>query len=311
MGNLFIRPSVVDVPLSDRVVVITGCDSGFGHLSAVALDGKGYKVIAGCLREQSVKELQAKLSSRSRAVLWDVTKTGDTTRVAAEVTRDYPNGIYALINNAGIAYAAPIEFQTTDHFRRTMDVNFFGMVDVTKTFLPSLRQQTGRVINVTSVAGRSAVPQMSSYSASKFAAEAFSDALRREMWAFGIKVIVIEPSFMKTPLLEPLLVDRERMIDAAPRVLQDTYGTDYRTKSHEALKRLLSQSMDPDVVVQKIVEAVESSAPKTRYLIGAQTLFLGVIINLLPDAVADYILRVATNPGLKILPSKHRLPLRR
>ncbi|CAG2171164.1 unnamed protein product [Oppiella nova] len=189
---------------SDRkAILITGCDTGFGNLLAQQLDSKGFTVFASCLDPESkgAQDLLNTCSKRLKVLKLDVTKDEDV-KEAVDFVRNnlQTNKLWSIVNNAGILHFLPVEWgrEGVDIFKRQMDVNSMGQVRVTKAFLPLLRKtRNSRIVNVESLAGRIAMPGISSYAMSKFAVRAFSESLRNEVKQFDINVVVIEPSKSK------------------------------------------------------------------------------------------------------------------
>jgi len=198
-------------PLS---ILITGCDSGFGKLTAERLNQLGYKIFAACLTQEGIKGLP----NGVKGFIMDVTKQSDVDKAFQFVQKEIPKGLDVLINNAGILLGSLIEWTTMEEYQKMMDVNFFGMVRVTLAFLPLIRKVQGKIINITSMAGYFVPPSMAGYGATKHAAEGFTDGLRRELKNFGIKVVIIEPTAAKTSILQyvSLLDQAWKSIDFPP-----------------------------------------------------------------------------------------------
>lgn len=185
-------------------MVPTGCDTGFGHLLANKLNAEGYTVYAGCLNPtgRGPQDLLkfAKFPQRLHLLQLDVTKNEDIVAALALVKDSLQmkkEKLWGLVNNAGIAKFGLLEWGQISDYEKLFDVNVLGMCRVTRAFLPLLRKSKGRVVNVASLAGRIAVPGLGIYSMSKHAVVAFSEALRREMLPWGVKVISIEPAGYK------------------------------------------------------------------------------------------------------------------
>ena len=217
---------------------LQGCDSGFGLLTTLKLETLGYQVVALCLTDKGVQELQAKVSSRVVVLKLDVTKPEDVKTVAAEIEERFPEGIYGLVNNAGVGLGGPVrlgffsalmaggtdensscqvEWMSLDMFKFVMDVNFFGYVSMVKALAPLLRRGYGRVVNIASVAGFAPATSTAAYAASKHAVEAFTDVLRMEMEPFGVAVTCIEPFFMKTNIIQGIDTHLTKLFDALVR----------------------------------------------------------------------------------------------
>ncbi len=198
-------------------------------------------------------------------------------------------GLAGLVNNAGIGVSDPLEFLPMADIRRQFDVNLFGQVEVTQAFVPMIRQERGRIVNMSSISGRMAAPMLGPYAMSKFALEAFSDSLRRELRPWGIHVSVVEPGAIATPIWSKAL-DQAPAPEAVPEAARELYG-----KSIAALRdaaRKMSEGAIPAVEVAKVVHrALTAAKPKTRYLVGPDAKMTGRLVSLLPDRALDWIVR--------------------
>ena len=181
------------------VVVVTGSSSGIGRAIVSQLAAGGFRVVAGLRRMDDAAELRQE-SELIMPVLLDVTDQDSIAAAVATVQKHFPAGIDGLVNNAGIAVAGPVELVPRDQWQRQFDVNFFGMVSVTQGFLPMLRQRRGRIINISSASSSLALPMIGPYASSKYAVEALSDSLRRELRESGVKVVIICPGQTATPI---------------------------------------------------------------------------------------------------------------
>ncbi|KAJ0070266.1 hypothetical protein NL108_007584, partial [Boleophthalmus pectinirostris] len=236
----FIRDSFKVDQLTQRHVLITGCDSGFGNLLARQLDAKGIPVIAACFTEKGAVDLSAVTSSRLKTVPLNVADSASIKKavefVSSEVgSRGEVGGdegrrcLWGLVNNAGISIpAGPTEWMKLEDFTKILDVNLLGVIDVTLHFLPLLKKAKGRVVNVASIFGRLSLIG-GGYCLSKYGVEAFSDSLRLDMHHFGIKVSIIEPGFFKTAVTssEAIKSDVQRLWNRLPQEVKDSYGEDY------------------------------------------------------------------------------------
>src|SRR5262245_5535409 len=183
-------------------IVITGASSGIGR--AMRLDQLGFHVFAGVRNPADGDALKSKSSERLSPVLLDVTSEDSIARAARSIG-DAP--IAGLVNNAGIAVGGPLEMVPIPLWRKQFEVNVIGQVAVTQAFLPLLRVGRGRIVNIGSIAGRSALPFTSPYCSSKFALEGLSDSLRMELRQWGISVSIVEPGSIRTPIWEKSLAD--------------------------------------------------------------------------------------------------------
>lgn len=192
---------------NSKIVVITGCDSGFGLLTAEKLSRLGYKVVAICLTDQGVDRLKELVSC---ALKCDVTKESDVAKAAADVktfSKSQREKVYAVVNNAGILALGAVEWCPLDTYKRVLGVNFFGAVAITKAMLPLLKENRGsRYIYVSSVAGMHSTALGSAYFASKHALEGFTKSFRQEMRPWGVHVCNVNPSFTR---YSPIPVDCE------------------------------------------------------------------------------------------------------
>ncbi|CAI9723389.1 Hypothetical predicted protein [Octopus vulgaris] len=286
-----------DLPVSShqKAVVITGCDSGFGHSLAQRLHSKGYTVYAACLfsQQDGAKELRDMESDRMHVIQLDVT-CDDQVEKAMEYVKSTlgDRELWALINNAGIASFGEIEWTSVPLFKKIMDVNVIGVVRVTKAFLPLLRNIKGRVINVASLAGRYTIPAFSAYSMSKVACIAFSDGLRQEMSKFGIKVITVEPGLYKTPIATNVSSDTERRWASTPTDIKEVYGEEYFKEFMTVINSQMQRARENvKEVVDLMVHAVTSSNPKVRYVPYWVTNVRSTILMYLPSVLRDKLFR--------------------
>ena len=182
-------------------VVVTGASTGIGEACALQLDRMGFSVFAGVRREADGKALEQKASGRLTPVFIDVADEVSIASAVETVSAAVGDaGLAGLVNNAGIAVPAPIELVPLDALRRQLEVNVIGQVSVTQAFLPLVRKAQGRIVNMGSIAGRLAIPFLGPYCMSKFAMEALTDSLRVELRPWGIKVSLVEPGRISTPI---------------------------------------------------------------------------------------------------------------
>src|SRR5438270_6051040 len=183
-------------PDRSELVVVSGASTGMGAATAKELARKGFHVLAGVRREADADALRAE---GIEPILLDITVDSDVAAIADLVARD-PLGrpLRALVNNAGISVNAPVETLPIAEWRRVFEVNLFGHVAMTQALLPALRRSAGTVVNISSVGGKVVLPTYGAYAGSKFALEAVSDSLRREVSSQGVKVVVVEPGAVKT-----------------------------------------------------------------------------------------------------------------
>lgn len=266
-------------------VVITGASTGIGAACATYLTGRGFRVFAGVRKAADGEALQKGASGDLIPIVLDVTDSASIRSAAAQVREAMgDNGLAGLVNNAGIAIAGPLEFVPLEDFRRQMEVNVTGAVAVTQAFLPLLRQAKGRIVLMGSVGGRSSLPFIAPYTASKFALEAIADALRVELKPWGMHVAIIEPSAVSTPIWEK----------SAPADVADRFPAEARRLYGPVLSILHRVSMGsnrrgiPAVKVAQVVEhALTARQPRLRYPVGLDTAIRLMVEAMLPGRLRD------------------------
>jgi len=292
--NLYGSPVEIlgDVMLlgSNRAIIITGASTGIGAACALHLDRLGFTVFAGVRKPEDGQVLQQTSSERLLPILIDVTDQPSIQRCLSLVSeRCGAAGVYGLVNNAGIAVPAPLEAIPLSDLRRQLEVNVIGQLAVTQAFLPLIRQARGRIVNMGSIAGRSTIPLMGAYSASKFALEAMTDALRLEVQPWGIQVSIIEPGAITTPIWAKSADDaagREAIMGTEVKRLYGPTVAAVRKVVDEAAKRAISA----DVVAKVVEHALTAPVPKTRYLVGTDAKIRAFIGQILPDRIMDRLL---------------------
>jgi NAD(P)-dependent dehydrogenase (short-subunit alcohol dehydrogenase family) len=192
-----------------------------------------------------------------------------------------------LINNAGIATVGPLELVPADAWRYQFEVNVVGLVSVTQACLPRLRSGCGRIINVGSIAGRSALPGSGAYDASKFAVEAISDSLRMELQPFGINVSLIEPGAIATEIWSKIASDLDLRNNQSAPDLRDLYS-DLTLRIRQETAGLARRALPPEAVADAVAHAMTASKPRTRYVVGRDARFW-ILMNVLPDRVRDWL----------------------
>jgi NAD(P)-dependent dehydrogenase (short-subunit alcohol dehydrogenase family) len=265
-------------------IVITGASTGIGRACALRLDRLGYRVYAGVRKAEDAACLQELASERLLPIMLDVTDPGSIAAARDEVAaRIGQSGLDGLVNNAGIAVGGPLEFTPIAEMRRQLEVNVVGMLAVTQAFLPLLRQARGRIVNISSVAGYFATPFMGPYDASKHAVEGMSDALRLELQPWGMRVVLVEPGEIATPIWAKSLATAEDTLRTLPPQATQLYGTmiDYMFAYVKAI-----QGIPADEVAKVVAKALTARAPHARYRVGRDA-HVGRILSRLPDGLRD------------------------
>ena len=274
-------------PIQQRTVVVTGCSSGIGEATAHILRDRGWKVIPTARKAEDLERLRA---DGFTPVQLDVVDEASCQRAAQEAFAVANGPIGALVNNAGFGQAGAVEDLTRDVLQYQFDVNLIGMQSFTNRFLPAFRKQGyGRVVNISSVVGRISLPFYGSYSATKFAMEALSDAMRVELYGTGVGVILVEPG----PIISKF---RKNAAERAQSSL-DLQKAQHASYYDKEIKRRIRQQKKPDFftkppesVAVKVVHALESGSPKRRYCVTVPAYLGAFLARFAPDALIDWAL---------------------
>ncbi len=268
-------------------VVITGASTGIGEACARRLDKMGFRVFAGVRKEADAERLKSEASDRMSPIMVDVTDQRQIDEAARTVGQAVGNaGLHGLVNNAGVGIHGPLEFLPIEDLRRQLEVNTIGQIAVTQAFLPSLRKEAGRIVNITSIGGRVTSPFLGPYCASKHALEALSDALRQELRPWKMHVAVVEPGNIATPLWEKGQTAADEMEQKVPEEAMMLYGKALSAMRQTA-RRMGGAGISPDRVARAVAHALTSARPRTRYVVGFDATVQRLLDDLLPDRVLD------------------------
>jgi NAD(P)-dependent dehydrogenase (short-subunit alcohol dehydrogenase family) len=264
-------------------VVVTGASTGIGRATALHLDQKGYRVFAGVRKQADAKSLAEEGSDRLTPVTIDVTKQRSITAAKNKIQRAVgKDGLVGLVNNAGVGDGGPVETMDLDVLRNVLEVNLVGQVAVTQAFLPLIRKGKGTIVFIASIGGRVASPFMSPYNTSKFAVEALGESLRHEVAPWGIRVAVVEPGSIDTPIwkkgADTIDGQKAKMSPTAKRL----YGKQLN-RMEEVLSETASRGISPEKVAKEIHKAIRSDKPKHRYLVGRDAKIGARLKGTLPD----------------------------
>ncbi len=252
----------------NQTVLVTGASTGIGEAVAYALDDLGFTVYAGVRKPEDGERVKQGASERLVPVQLDVAKTEDIEAVRAQLTSATAgHGLAGLVNNAGIATPAPLEFLEMESLRQQFEVNVFGLFAVTKALIPLLRQGKGRIVNIGSIAGRSTTPINGAYSASKHAVEAFTDAWRMELGKWGIEVTCVQPGAVKTPIWQKSKDRALSELEQQGPEAKDRYG-DIIQGLVDYVGAAERKAVSARRVAEAVVHAMTAPKPKIRYLIG-------------------------------------------
>jgi NAD(P)-dependent dehydrogenase (short-subunit alcohol dehydrogenase family) len=286
---------------AELAVVITGCDSGFGKDLAARLAEKGFFVFAGCLQESSIDLYGGKNGNGNiRPFLLDVTKNSDVA-AAAKIVEEWLSSstsskryLHAVVNNAGIGKIGYMDWISMEDYQQCMEVNCFGQIRMTKTFLPIFKRQAicshtkpfhaPQIINMISMAGTSRGGlALTPYEVSKTAANAFTDGLRLEMKPWGIRVIDINPSFHTTPMTVKVYEKLQKDLwTPLPKELKEEYGQSFFEGYAKHVDRMMSQQWDSNITVDVMVRALLSKNPPAHINVGIDSRFGLLLYSMYP-----------------------------
>lgn len=272
--------------MEKKVVLVTGASSGIGYQTAEQLAQNGYKVYGAARRVEKIEPLH---TLGVEAIYLDITNEESMIDAITQIIKK-ENRIDILVNNAGYGSYGAIEDVSIQEAKNQFEVNLFGLARLTQLVLPHMRRQHfGRIINISSMGGRLTTYFGAWYHATKYALEAFSDALRLEVKPFGIDVSIIEPGGIKT----------DWGLIAANKLRESSKGGEYEkvaSKVAEGMKKQYSSNLfsNPDIIAKAVVKAANKRKPKTRYLIGFGAKPLVFLKTILPDRLFDIIIKNAS-----------------
>ncbi|MFJ7217813.1 SDR family oxidoreductase [Amycolatopsis sp. NPDC098790] len=261
---------------------MTGASTGMGAATARELARRGFHVLAGVRREADGKAL---LADGIEPVILDITDQDHIAALVARIDGDR-RALRAVVNNAGLPCAGPIEVVPLAEWRRLFEVNVFGHVALTQALLPALVRSKGRIVNISSLNGKVSMAGYGAYASSKFALEAVSDALRNELAPHGVQVVVVEPGGVKTEMAGLGLTSLNHLSARMTPEQNARYGAlTQALPSHVAA--FTKAGVTADIAARTIAKAATDRKPRTRYTIGAMTAFLIRASRFLPDRVLD------------------------
>jgi len=261
-------------------VVVTGASSGIGAAVVAELAWRGYRVFGTVRRDADRASLEA---VGAIPIVMDVTDGEAVARARGEVERSLAGAsLVGLVNNAGIGTAGPLSLLPLDELRRVLEVNLVGVLAVTQAFLPLLTAARGRIVNISSLAGRQALPFMGPYVASKYGLEGMSDCLRRELALVGVKVVVIEPGSVQSKIwdkVEALDISRYGGSVYAP-ILE---------RFRQAALRGARRAPSAEIVARAVGRALEARRPPLRIVVAGQPILTRLMLRI-PDRILDWLI---------------------
>jgi NAD(P)-dependent dehydrogenase (short-subunit alcohol dehydrogenase family) len=281
---------MASVPNGTRAVLITGAGKGIGEATARYLASHDFRVFAGVRSADDARRIAEGLDGRLTPVQLDVTDPTSIHAAVASVAAERPFRFLGLVNNSAISTPCPLELLPSEALRELFEVNVFGVMALTRALLPELRRaDVARIVNVSSINGRLAQPFIGGYSATKFALEAISDALRRELRPWGIGVTVVQPGAVATPIFDTA---RQRGRDLAVRIPEED-----RRLYPGVMQAVLDRpgkpprhAIPPTDVARVIARALRRRRLRTRYLVGRDARLGALLAAVLPDRLLDWLL---------------------
>lgn len=277
-------------------MVVTGASTGIGRASVLLLLERGYTVYAGVRTRADCAALQAQgdgAHDRLRVLVLDVTSQEDVAAAAQRVNDELDGGhFHGLVNNAGIAVAGPLEFLPLDDLRRQFEVNVVGQVAMAQAFLPLLRERPGRLVFVGSVSGLVSSRLLGAYASSKFALEAVVDAFRRELMPFKVRVSMVEPGRIATPIWEKSLSAGIQRMSSMPAKAHEYYGNLVDDLASGA-KFAAEHGTRPEEVARAVHRALSAPRSRTRYFVGPDAHIINVLRRVLSDPQLDRVVNSA------------------
>ncbi len=271
-----------------RAVLVTGVSTGIGKAIAEELLNNDFFVIGSVRKEEDAKYFNENYEKNFKSVIFDVTNKKEIESAKKDVEKilsDNESYLCSIVNNAGIALGGPVRYLDVDVFRKQFEVNFFGLIEVTKCFLDMLidnnkYKMKNKIINIGSISGKRSYPFVGPYTSSKHALEGFSDALRRELLIHDLDVILIQPGPIRTPIW-----------DKAPAIEDNPFlKTEYEIPLRKFFKGYIQlgiNGFNPKVIGERVVKVLMTNKPKSRYVITPQKIKNYLMPGFLPDRWVD------------------------
>jgi NAD(P)-dependent dehydrogenase (short-subunit alcohol dehydrogenase family) len=286
--RLIVLPSELTAsPEIQEFATVTGASTGIGAATARELARRGFHVLAGVRRGRDADAIRG---PGIEPLIIDITNPEHIRALATRVQEDpQARAVRALVNNAGIGVNVPVEAYAIDEWRRLFEVNLFGHVAVTQALLPALTDSLGRVVNISSVGGKVAMATYGPYAATKFALEAVSDSLRRELAPLGVRVVVIEPGAVVTEMLGRASATAHEQASAMTPEQSERYGGLVHAVAAQAASAAKS-GLPADAAAEVIAKAVTARKPRTRYTVGRDAAVITRLARILPDRTLDHVI---------------------
>lgn len=283
--------------MAGKSILVTGASRGLGRAIALQTAGKGFRVWAGIRDQAAASELASTAQTRGvdlRPLILDVTDKKSIETACEEIERT-SSTLYGIVNNAGVTGRSFFEDYPEEHIRRIFEVNLFGPMNVIRCALPLMRANgSGRIVNISSIGGRIGSASVAPYTASKFGLEGFSESLDMELRPFGIYVSVISPGVIRTDIWD----EEGRILPSARNPRSPYYQ--YFWRLERQVEQLLSSSkLTPDDVARQVVQVLQSSHPRQRYVVGRRASMAVMLRKYLPDRLFERVYFGAIQRTLK------------
>ena len=283
-----------------EIVVVTGASAGIGAATARELAARGFHVLAGVRRDTDADAIRA---ANIEPVMLDITDQSGISALVQRIAEDPERRRFrALVNNAGMGVNAPLETYPLPEWRRLFDVNLFGHVAMMQALLPALIESGGTIVNISSIGGKVAMATYGPYAATKFALEAISDALRREVGPLGVKVVVVEPGAVTTGMLGRVDASGQRIISGMTGEQRDRYAALMQAVISQA-QASVPGGAPPEEAARVIADAITSRRPHTRYTVGRSTALVLRLVRFMSDRMLDRVLASNLKPYLPKRPA--------
>ena len=282
-------------PEIQEIAIVTGASTGIGAATARELARRGFHVLAGVRRDRDADAIRG---PGVEPQIIDITNPDHIRALVTRVRRDSQGrAVRALVNNAAVGVNVPVEAFAIDEWRRLFEVNLFGHVAVTQALLPALIRSKGRVVNISSAGGKVAMATYGPYAGTKFALEAVSDSLRREMAPFGVAVVVVEPGAVRTEMPGRAIATAHELASAMSPEQSQRYGPLVQAITAQTASHTTSGSGLPaDAAAKVIAKAVTARKPRTRYTVGRDAALITRLVRFLPDRTLDRVLVAVLRP---------------
>lgn len=265
-----------------KAILVTGTSTGNGKSIAIHLARSGYKVFA-TVRTQIDLEMIKEIHKNLTPLILDIRYQDQVDHAFDFVAKNLEEDeeLYAIVNNAGMIVLSPFETMLSYDVRQLVETNLTGHIFVIQKFLPLLKQSEGKIINISSVAGRVSFPLMGLYSATKAAINSLSDALRIELSKWNIDVITIEPGAVKTPGWMKAKIITDKICKINSELIQSAYSTEFKI-IYKLLEKQEFFETSPENVARQVKKAIETSLPRATFRVGFGSRWLNIMSKIMP-----------------------------